>query len=496
VLNDPDLCYQAILSKDSRWDGVFFVGVTSTGIYCRPSCPAQPPKRANVRFYPSAAAAQGSGFRACKRCRPDATPGSPEWNVRADLVGRAMRLIGDGVVDRDGVAGLARRLGFSERHLHRQLVAEVGAGPIAIARAQRAQTARVLLETTDLPVGDVAFAAGFASIRQFNDTVREVFAVTPTDLRRGRRHERDAAPTAAVAAAGPAGTISVRLPYRAPIALPELFEFLGTRAVRGVEEWDGTVYRRSTALPHGPGVVELGAGAGSYVRCTLRLSDVRDLAVAVQRCRRLLDLDADPVAVDTALGADPLLAPLVAKTPGLRVPGALDGAEMAVRAVLGQQITVAAARTLAGRLVERYGTPLAEPVGAVTHLFPPPADLAAADLAGLGMPASRLRTLTSVSTALHTGELVLDPGVDRAETERTLLALPGIGPWTAGYLAMRALGDPDVHLPTDAGVRIALDRLDLDSDPKAAAELAERWRPWRSYALFQLWGTLSKKEGI
>jgi AraC family transcriptional regulator of adaptative response / DNA-3-methyladenine glycosylase II len=489
VLNDPDLCYQAILSKDSRWDGVFFVGVTSTGIYCRPSCPAQPPKRANVRFYPSAAAAQGAGFRACKRCRPDATPGSPDWNVRADLVGRAMRLIGDGVVDRDGVAGLASRLGFSERHLHRQLVAEVGAGPIAIARAQRAQTARVLLETTELPVGDVAFAAGFASIRQFNDTVKEVFAVTPTELRRARRPERETA-------AGAVGTITVRLPYRAPIALPELFEFLGTRAVRGVEEWDGVVYRRGVALPRGPGVVELSAGAGAYVHCTLRLSDVRDLAVAVQRCRRLLDLDADPVAVDAALGTDPLLGPLVAKTPGLRVPGHLDGTEMAVRAVLGQQISVAAARTLTGRLVERYGTPLAEPVGAVTHLFPTAATLAAADLAGLGMPASRLRTLSAVSTALHTGELVLDPGVDRAETERALLALPGIGPWTAGYLTMRALSDPDVFLPTDAGIRIALERLDLDSDPKAAADLAERWRPWRSYALFHVWGTLSKKEGI
>jgi AraC family transcriptional regulator, regulatory protein of adaptative response / DNA-3-methyladenine glycosylase II len=495
MLADPDLCYQAIQSRDSRFDGWFFVAVTSTRIYCRPSCPAGPPKRANVRFYPSAAAAQASGFRACKRCRPDATPGSPEWDIRADLVGRAMRLIGDGVVDREGVTGLARRLGFSERHVHRQLVVEVGAGPIAVARAQRAQTARVLLETTDLAISDVAFAAGFASIRQFNDTVREVFAVTPTELRRGRRTDRAAAP----------GAITVRLPYRAPIDLPALFGFLATRAVPGVEDGDGRSYRRSLALPHGAGVVELSAGptgltrpagAAPHVQCTLRLADVRDLPVAVQRCRRLLDLDADPVAVTAALGADPLLGPLVTASPGRRVPGHVDGPELAVRAVLGQQVTVAAARTLAARLVVRYGAPLAEPVGPITHLFPTAATLAAADLSGLGMPAARIRALTALASALADGDLVLDPGVDRAAVRRQLLDLPGVGPWTASYVTLRAVGDPDVFLPTDAGVRHALHRLGADSDPRAAAELAERWRPWRSYALLHLWGSLTTDERI
>jgi AraC family transcriptional regulator of adaptative response / DNA-3-methyladenine glycosylase II len=489
VLADPDLCYQAIQSRDSRFDGWFFVAVTSTGIYCRPSCPAGPPKRANVRFYPSAAAAQASGFRACKRCRPDATPGSPEWNIRADLVGRAMRLIGDGVVDREGVTGLARRLGFSERHVHRQLVAEVGAGPIAVARAQRAQTARVLLETTDLPISDVAFAAGFASIRQFNDTVREVFAVTPTGLRRGRRADRAATP----------GTITVRLPYRAPIDLPALFAFLAVRAVPGVEDGDAGSYRRSVTLPHGAGVLELAAGPAGpatapHVRCTLRLADVRDLPVAVQRCRRLLDLDADPVAVAAALRPDPLLGPLVAASPGRRVPGHVDGAELGVRAVLGQQITVAAARTLAARLVSRYGTPLAEPAGPVTHLFPTAAALAAADLSRLGMPAARIRALTALVGTLAAGDLALDPGADRAAVRRQLLDLPGVGPWTASYVTLRAVGDPDVFLPTDVGVRHALDRLGADSDPRAAAELAERWRPWRSYALLHLWGSLDTDE--
>jgi AraC family transcriptional regulator of adaptative response / DNA-3-methyladenine glycosylase II len=484
VLVDVDLCYRALQSRDSRFDGWFYIAVTSTRIYCRPSCPAVTPKRANVRFYPSAAAAQTAGFRACKRCRPDATPGSPEWDVRADLVGRAMRLIGDGVVDREGVSGLARRLGFSERHVHRQLVAEVGAGPIAVARAQRAQTARVLLETTELAVSDVAFAAGFASIRQFNDTVREVFAVTPTELRRSRRH----------CPGGTPGTITVRLPFRAPIDLAGLFRFLAVRAVPGLEEWDGRAYRRSLVLPHGPGVVELSAGpptgADRYVRCTLRLTDVRDLAVAVQRCRRLLDLDADPVAVAAALGADPVLRPLVAAAPGRRVPGHVDGAELAVRAVLGQQVTVAAARTLAARLTERYGTPLAAPVGSVTRLFPVPATLAAADLTGLGMPAARARAVGTLAAALASGDLVLDPGADRVDVRQRLLALPGIGEWTAAYVAMRALGDPDVFLPTDAGIRHALTRLALPAAPRAAAELAQRWRPWRSYALLLLWGTL------
>jgi AraC family transcriptional regulator of adaptative response / DNA-3-methyladenine glycosylase II len=487
MLADPDLCYQAMQSRDSRFDGWFFSAVTSTGIYCRPSCPAGLPKRGNVRFYPSAAAAQAGGFRACKRCRPDATPGSPDWDIRADLVGRAMRLIGDGVVDREGVGGLARRLGFSARHVHRQLVAEVGAGPVAVARAQRAQTARVLLETTELPISDVAFAAGFASIRQFNDTVREIFAVTPTELRRSRRPDQATAP----------GTICVRLPYRAPIDLPALLEFLGVRAVAGVEELAGGTYRRSLALPHGTGVVELTAGPGgtaNYARCTLRLADVRDLAVAVQRCRRLLDLDADPVAVAAALGPDPLLGRLVAASPGRRVPGHVDGAELAVRAVLGQQITVAAARTLAGRLVARHGTPLADPVGTVSHLFPSPAALAAADLAGLGMPASRIRGLTALAGTLAAGDLTLDPGADRAAVRRELLDLPGVGPWTASYITLRAVGDPDVFLPTDAGVRHALARLGAAADPRAAAELAERWRPWRSYALLHLWGSLTTDE--
>jgi AraC family transcriptional regulator of adaptative response / DNA-3-methyladenine glycosylase II len=472
-------CYRAVRSRDARFDGWFVTAVSSTGIYCRPSCPAVTPKRANVRFLPSAAAAQRAGFRACKRCRPDASPGSPEWNVRADVVGRAMRLIADGCVERDGVTGLAQRLGFSERHVHRQLVAELGAGPLALARAQRAQTARLLIETTALPFTEVAFAAGFPSIRQFNETVRQVFATTPTDLRRAARG-RDPQ-TNGVA------TLTLRLRHRVPFDAAGLLAFLGARAVPGVEAWADETYRRVLALPHGTGVVAL-SPAADHVRCELRLADLRDLAAAVQRCRRLLDLDADPVAVAEALEADPLLAPLVRRDPGRRVPGAVDGAELAVRAVLGQQVSVAGARTLAGRLTNALGAPLATPEGALTHAFPTAEAIAATDPAALPVTRSRARALVSLCGALAEGTLALHPGADRAATRERLSTLPGIGPWTTEYVAMRALGDPDAFPATDLGVRRALEQLGEPADPAA---VAQRWRPWRAYAVQHLWASLS-----
>ncbi|HKG40246.1 MAG TPA: AlkA N-terminal domain-containing protein [Conexibacter sp.] len=498
VIEDFDQCYRAVRAKDARFDGWFVIAVTSTGIYCRPSCPAMTPKRTNVRFLPTAASAQRAGFRACKRCRPDASPGSPEWNLRADAVGRAMRLIRDGAVEREGVPGLARRLGFSERHLHRQLVAELGAGPLALARAQRAQTARLLIETTTLPFTDVAFAAGFPSIRQFNETVREVFATTPTELRRGaatangtrhRTHDPNGNGTAAVA--GPPA-LTLRLRHRTPLDAAGLLAFLGARAVPGVEAWDpaGNSYRRVLALPHGPGVAQLApSDTEDHVRCELRLSDLRDLAAAVQRCRRLLDLDADPIAVDDALAADPLLAPLVRRAPGRRVPGAVDGAELAVRAVLGQQVSVAGARTLAGRLTATLGEPLPDGLAGdvLTHAFPSAQALAAADPARLPLTRARARALVTLCGAIAAddGSLALDPGADRDATRERLLTLPGIGPWTAEYIAMRALGDPDAFPATDLGVRKAIERLGHAADP-------DRWRPWRAYAVQHLWASLSE----
>jgi AraC family transcriptional regulator of adaptative response / DNA-3-methyladenine glycosylase II len=500
VIEDPDRCYQAAQSKDARFDGWFFCAVTSTGIYCRPSCPARTPKRENIRFYGNAAAAQQAGFRACLRCRPDATPGSPEWNVRADVVARAMRLIRDGVVDREGVEGLADRLGYSSRQLNRLITAEVGTGPLAIARAQRSQTARVLLETTDLPVAGVAFAAGFASVRQCNDTIRQIFADTPRGLRTRAARVATVARTQRRGEEATANGISLRLPCRQPFNPTSVLEFLGARALPGVEVADGTSYRRSLRLPHGHGVVSLRAISGepvrgarpgpSYVEGDLVLSDLRDLTTAVSRCRQLLDLDADPVAVRDALLCDPFLGAAVEGDPGRRVPGATDPFELAVRAVIGQQVSVPGARTVAGRLVQAAGEALPATDGAVTHLFPTPQaliELAQRAPATFAMPAGRRRALVALAEAVAGDELVMDPGADPAEVRRALVRLPGIGPWTAEYVALRALRDPDAFMPTDLGVRRGARAVGLSDDPAQLVAHAERWRPWRSYAMAHLW---------
>ncbi|KFG73025.1 bifunctional transcriptional activator/DNA repair enzyme AdaA [Streptomyces mutabilis] len=449
-----DSRYEAVRSRDARFDGAFFFAVETTGIYCRPSCPAVTPKRSNVRFFATAAAAQGSGFRACRRCRPDAVPGSADWNVRADVVGRAMRLIGDGVVDREGVAGLAGRLGYSARQVQRQLTAELGAGPVALARAQRAHTARVLLQTTGLPVTEIAFASGFASVRQFNDTIRAVYAATPSEL-------RAAAPARSRAGAGaPSAGLPLRLAHRGPHHAGPVFDLLQQEAVAGVEEVSGPkgrrVYRRTLRLPYGTGIVAVDerpgrprTGSGGWLDTRLHLTDLRDLTTAVQRLRRLFDLDADPYAVDERLGADPRLAPLVAARPGLRSPGTADPDEFAVRALVG--------RAEAERLVARYGKTLDAPCGTLTHLFPEPGVLAEAEPHG---------TLGALTTALADGAARLDPGADRDDAERALLAVPGVDAATAAAVRARALGDPDVAPP--------------------GADLPDTWRPWRSYALNHL----------
>ncbi|PKW10800.1 DNA-3-methyladenine glycosylase II [Streptomyces sp. 1222.5] len=455
---DEDSRYEAVRSRDGRFDGAFFFAVETTGIYCRPSCPAVTPKRHNVRFFPTAAAAQGSGFRACRRCRPDAVPGSAEWNVRADVVGRAVRLIADGVVDREGVAGLAARLGYSARQVQRQLTAELGAGPVALARAQRAHSARVLLQTTDLQVTEIAFASGFASVRQFNDTIREVYDATPTEVRaaapRGRANRR----------ATPGAGIPLRLAYRGPYQAAAVFDQLAREAVPGVEEVSGTqggrTYRRTLRLPYGTALVAVaertraprttgGTHPGGWLEARLHLTDPRDLGSAVQRLRRLFDLDADPYAVDERLGADPRLAPLVAARPGLRSPGAADPLEPAVRALAGPEG--------AERLVLRYGKALDAPCGSLTHLFPEPAVLAEAEPHG---------PLGALAAALADGTVRLDPGADRDDAQRALLALPGMDPATVATVRVRALGDPDVVPP--------------------GAAVPDGWRPWRSYAVQHL----------
>ncbi|MFI6284073.1 AlkA N-terminal domain-containing protein [Streptomyces sp. NPDC051018] len=481
-----DSRYEAVTSRDARFDGVFFFAVATTGIYCRPSCPAITPKRENVSFYRTAAAAQGAGFRACRRCRPDAVPGSAEWNARADVVGRAMRLIGDGIVDREGVAGLADRLGYSARQVQRQLNAELGAGPIALARAQRGHTARVLLQTTTMQTAEIAFAAGFASVRQFNETMRAIYAATPSELRASRpgRPARSGRNARSVVAENGRAGVPLRLAHRGPYAMAEIFDHLAARALPGVEEITGSpgsrIYRRTLRLPGGPGVaeaVERRGAEGGWLECRLHLTDLRDLTTAGQRMRRLFDLDADPRAVAERLGADPALAPLVAARPGLRVPGAADPHETAVRAVLGGQEPPARGRSLGAALIAAHGEPLSEPSGGLTHLFPGADTLAGAPLTGLGLPRERRDTLRILANALADGTVHLDPGADREETERRLLALPGIGPRTAGYIRMRALGDPDVRLIGDLAVEDGMRRAG------ATAAGAGNWRPWSSYAM-------------
>ncbi|HEY3879594.1 MAG TPA: AlkA N-terminal domain-containing protein [Trebonia sp.] len=535
---DDEQRYTAASSKDARFDGVFFVAVRTTGIYCRPSCPAMTPKRANVVFYRTAAAAQQGGFRACKRCRPDASPGSPEWNVRSDAAGRAMRLIADGVVDRSGVEGLAARLGYSTRQVGRLLTAEVGAAPLALARAQRARTARILIETTALPMGDIAFAAGFTSIRQFNATMHEVYDIPPRVLREraarrdpairtGTRRARWPAALAteppAVAGGEAPGALRLRLPFRPPIDLSRMFCYLAARALPGVESASSGHYTRTISLPNGSGIIALRLVPGaSWVDCSLALFDLRDVTAAVQRCRRLLDLDADPASIAGFFECDPVIGPLAAACPGRRAVGAVDGNEIAIRAVLGQQVSVAAARRLGARLVELCGGshgPGADARSAeagpglarldaaesgdqsLTRVFPDVAVIAALDPAVLPMPLSRARTVITLAAALAGGYISLDPGADRDDTAAQLLALPGIGAWTAGYIRMRALSDPDVFLPGDAGVVRAFAQLtgrvpgrNGDAKPvsQELAAAAERWHPWRSYAVHQLWATLEQ----
>lgn len=480
---DAESCYRAVKSRDRRFDGVFYTAVRTTGIYCRPSCPARTPAYANVTFHPSAAAAQAAGYRACKRCLPDATPGSPDWDVSATAAGRAMRLIADGVVDREGVAGLARRVGYTSRHLSRILTQELGAGPLALARARRAQTARVLIETTGLSHADVAFAAGFSSVRQFNDTIREVYAASPSELRGRRAGSR---PTT--------GTVSMRLGVRTPFAGRALLDFLAFHLIPGVETAGPGWYARTLALPHGPGTVRLDvddattAGETAFVTATFTLHDLRDTSAAVERARRLVDADCDPLAVGDHFTGDAVIGPLARATPGLRVPGQVDGDEVAVRTVIGQQVSVAGACTVTGRLVAQHGTPVDTGVPGLTHLFPDVAALAEVDPEALPMPRARGRALVGLCTALASGDVALDRGPDRDDVRRRLLELPGIGPWTADYVAMRALAHPDVFLPTDVGVRNAL--RGLGHDPAAVVAASDRWRPWRSYALMHLWNTL------
>ncbi|MCF3939807.1 Ada metal-binding domain-containing protein [Gordonia tangerina] len=530
---DFDSCYRAVSARDSRFDGQFFIAVHTTGIYCRPSCPARTPHRQNVHFVLTAAAAQQQGYRACRRCAPDAVPGSPRWNTHADLSARAMRLIADGALERGGVEELAARLGYTSRHLTRVLTTELGAGPLALARAHRAGTARVLIQRTAMPMADIAFASGFRSVRQFNDTIRDVFGLTPSRMRS----------LGAPAAAGrpcAIGEVSLRLAYRPPLHLPWLRWFLGAHLVAGLETmWTGSDpyewrHSRAVDLPHGPALATI-EPAPAHVNVRIEHLDMRDLGVAVNRVRRLLDLDADPLSTDEALGADPDLARLVRTAPGLRVPGTMDSAETLIRTMIGQQISVAAARRHVDRLVDELGRPapwtlrddsltgvdlrdarkLAPPgpddartltpqrpddartpappgPGDARRLFPTPAAIAEHGHTVLAGPRRRIDAIVSTAAVLADNRIDLHPGRGAADLRAELLTLPGIGPWTADYVTMRVTGNPDIMLDHDLVVRRAAADLDLDLQHGHTA-----WSPWRSYASMHLWRSrLSVSEPI
>ena len=473
-MEDFESRYRAVASRDRRFEGRFLVAVTTTGVYCRVGCPSRTPRRDHVRFLPSPAAAEAAGFRACKRCRPDRLD-EPD----GALVGRALRLIAAGLADGGGIEGVARRLGVSSRTLDRRFTASIGASPHQLARSRRVQTARTLIAQSSMPFVDVAFAAGFGSLRQFNETIRQELGVAPRALR--------GVATGAESDAG--GWLTLRLARRDPFAAAPLLSFLSVRAVPGVESATAGGYARALRTPGGAAVVLLTPGDG-HVLLRVRLDDLSDLEGVVRRCRRLLDLDSDPDAVAAGLSRDPMLDRLTAGLPGMRVPGSAEPFETAVRAVLGQQVSVAAARTLAARLVARHGDPLPSPVGGVTHLFPSPERLVGADLDGLGLTGRRIRSVRALSSAVAAGDLHL-AGAGPDELDAMLSGLPGFGPWTRAYVAMRVLGDPDAIPLGDLGLRRAMERLGEPADAGSLARRAELWRPWRAYAALHLWNTLT-----
>ncbi|MBX3024253.1 helix-turn-helix domain-containing protein [bacterium] len=478
---DPTACYRALRARDRRFDGRFFVGVRTTGVYCRPICPAPTPLRANIELYACAAAAEAAGFRPCKRCRPETSPGTPAWLGSSAAVSRALRLIRDGALDGGGVAALAARLGVGERQLRRLFDQHLGASPAAVARAQRLQAARAMIDQTSLPMIDIATAAGFQSVRQFNHAVRQRFGAAPRALRQQS--------VAWAASLRERAGLALRVPYRPPLDWPGLLAFLAARATPGVESVAGDVYRRSVRIGETVGWLEVAPVAGaSALVVRLWPGDGAALLPVVERVRRLFDLGADPLSINAHLRADPRLRPLVAARPGLRVPGAWDPFEIAVRGIVGQQISVAGATTLIGRLVARCGARV-DLAADLTHLFPTPAALAAADLAGIGMPGARAAALQGLARAVADGRLRLDAARGLEEAVARLRALPGVGEWTAQYIAMRGLGEPDACPHGDLVLRQALGGVSA----AALARAADAWRPWRAYAAVHLWAASAQR---
>ncbi len=481
---DARTCYRAVMSRDARFDGRFFTCVTSTGIFCRPVCPTPIPKEKNCRFHASAAAAMAAGFRPCLRCRPEAAPNSPAWNGVSTTVTRALRLIDEGALDQGNMGDLAGRLGVGERHLRRLFVRHVGASPNSVAQTRRLLFAKKLITESRCTLTEVALISGFGSIRRFNDAMRKLYGRPARDLRRQILQE---SPNRGIAGKDDPA-IALKIPIRPPFDWPHLLDFLGKRAVPGMESVDGERYRRTIRLGNAGGVLEIRPDLeNNQLIARFALPELTHLQAALERLRRLLDLNADPGEIADQLGADPALAPSVSARPGLRVPGAWDPFELCVRAVLGQQVTVAGAVTLAGRLVMAFGTLLdnaRQPP--LTHLFPTPETLAAADIGAIGLPGGRAETISRLSVAFARGEFDFS-AAPSSKIEARLRAIRGIGKWTAQYIAMRALSDPDAFPEGDLALVRAMATLGEDLDGPALARRAEAWRPWRAYAAMHLW---------
>ncbi len=481
--------YSALRSRDARFDGRFFTGVVTTGVYCRPVCPAPTPREENCRFFPSAAAAERAGFRPCLRCHPESSPGTPAWAGASATVARALRLIADGALDEAGVDALAERLGVGARHLRRLFLQHLGAAPLAVAQTRRLQLAKQLLDETRLPVTRVAEAAGFRSLRRFNAAVLATYGRSPRDLRRQADNGTAAAGT----------MLELSLSYRPPYDWAALIGFLAARAIPSVESVSAGIYRRTFRLDEAAGILEVRLEPDRRrLRLRIPAGASPHLAAVVARVRRIFDLEADPAAIAATFTRDPALATRIAARPGLRVPGAWDGFELAVRAILGQQVSVAAATTLSGRLARVFGEAVPDaPPDSPDRLFPEPSQLAGADLSGLGLTRARAETIRALARAIRDGEIRLDGLADPEELAERLRSIPGIGEWTVDYILMRGLREPDAFPAGDLGLRRAAADGAHPLSEKRLRERSEMWRPWRAYAAMHLWingpGCLSEK---
>lgn len=475
-----DVCEQARLAHDARFDGKFFIGVRTTGIYCRPICRVRPPQRRNIDFFATAAAAREAGLRPCLRCRPEAAPGTPAWSGTSATVSRALRRIDEGALDAGSVDDLAAALGVSSRHLGRLFQEHLGASPWAVAQTRRLHFAKRLIDETNLPMTRVAAAAGFPSQRRFNAAVRATWDRTPSELRRMQGR------------AGSNGTVRLRLAYRPPYDWASVLAFLEGRVMPGIEEVVAGTYRRTIEIGRATGWFAVrDAEEGDWLDLEIDFPDAHALFAIVERVRGIFDLAADPLQIAAHLGRDPLLRGHLKKHPGVRLPGGWDPFELTVRAIVGQQVSVAAATTVAGRIVAEYGRPIPGDGGNLVRLFPRPEVLAEADIAKLGMPGKRADAIRTIARAVAEGEIVFDPGMALADFEAMLVAMPGIGPWTAQYMAMRVLREPDAFPASDLGILMALEENGERPKPRAVSERAEAWRPWRAYAARLLWASLA-----